>query len=263
MAGAAGKRLAGRVALVTGSSRGIGRAIALRLAAEGAQLALHCREKRERAEGVAAEIRALGGRAEVFAGDVRREAEVGAMLAAALEVFPAIDIWVNNAGVEFEEPLAEIRESSWEQTFAVNVKGLFFCCRAAGAHMLARTGEQAGTAPVETGVIVNIASRFGLLGDPASLPYGASKAAVINITKALAKHYAPWVRVNCVAPAYTETDMMAHVDEEYRARFHAATPLGRVALPEDTAAAVAFLASPDAAFTTGATLPVDGGYTLK
>lgn len=262
MAGAEGKRLAGRVAFVTGSSRGIGRAIALRLAAEGAALALHCRERREQAEGVAAEIKALGGRAEVFAGDVRREAEVGAMLAAALEVFPAIDIWVNNAGVEFEEPLAEIRESSWEETFAVNVKGLFYGCRAAGEHMLARAQRQ-GAPPGEQGAIVNIASRFGLLGDPASLPYGASKAAVINITKALAKHYAPWVRVNCVAPAYTETDMMAHVDERYRARFHAATPLGRVALPEDTAAAVAFLASPDAAFTTGATLPVDGGYTLK
>ena len=113
------------------------------------------------------------------------------------------------------------------------------------------------------GVIINIASRFGFIGDPSSLPYGASKAAVINITKALAKQYAPTVRVNAVAPAYTPTGMMAHVSEDYIARFNAATPMARITRPEDTAAAVAFLASDDASFTTGATLLVDGGYTLK
>ena len=127
--------------------------------------------------------------------------------------------------------------------------------------MLAQAKNNPPEAPAAS--IINIASRFGVLGDHTSLPYGASKAAVINLTKAMAKLYAPHIRVNAVAPAYTPTDMTAHVAEDYVASFHAATPLGRPTRPEDTAAAVAFLASEDAAFTTGATLPVDGGYTLK
>ena len=247
------ERFRGKVALVTGASRGIGRAIALRLAAEGADLALNFLANRALAEEVAREIRSSGRRAEVIQADVRDDGSVAAMISAAAGALGGIDVWVNNAGVEFEEPIEAIQEANWEQTFAVNVKGVFFCCRAAAAHMSDR-GK---------GVIINIASRFGFIGDPDSLPYGASKAAVINITKALAKRYAPHVRVNAVAPAYTPTDLMAHVGEEYIQEFHSATPLGRVATPEDTAAAVAFLASDDAAFTTGATLLVDGGYTLK
>ena len=247
------ERFRGKVALVTGASRGIGRAIALRLAAEGADLALNFLANRALAEEVAGEIRSSGRRAEVIQADVRDDGSVAAMVAAAAGALGGIDVWVNNAGVEFEEPIEEIQEENWEQTFAVNVKGVFFCCRAAAAHMSGR-GK---------GVIINIASRFGFIGDPNSLPYGASKAAVINLTKALAKRYAPHVRVNAVAPAYTPTDLMAHVSEAYIQGFHSATPMGRVATPEDTAAAVAFLASDDAAFTTGATLLVDGGYTLK
>ena len=251
------KRFEGKAALVTGASRGIGRAIALRLAQEGADVAVHYLSRREEAQEVAAQIRAMGRKAEAFAGDVRGEESVRAMLAAAEAVFPEISVWVNNAGVEYEEPIDEIEEAHWDETFAVNVKGLFFCARAAAGHMLARAEPSAG------GVIVNIASRFGFIGDPTSLPYGASKAAVINITKALAKKYAPRIRVNAVAPAYTPTEMMAHASEEYIARFNASTPMARVTRPEDTAAAVAFLASEEASFTTGATLLVDGGYTLK
>lgn len=251
------KRFEGRTAFVTGASRGIGRAIALRLAAEGAAVGINYLANAEAAAQVAEEVRALGCRSEVFQGDVRDEASVRAMVRAAADAFGALDVWVNNAGVEYEEPLGEIVEAHWDETFAVNVKGLFFCARAAAEHMAAHKTAQ------RPGVIVNISSRFGFLGDPGSLPYGASKAAVNNITKALAKHYAPTVRVNGVAPAYTETDMMAHVSEEYREKFFSNTPLQRTARPEDTAAAVAFLASDDAAFTTGATLLVDGGYSLK
>jgi 3-oxoacyl-[acyl-carrier protein] reductase len=251
------QRFAGKSVFVTGASRGIGRAIALRLGAEGARVGIGYRAGADAARAVAEEVRAAGGEAEAFAGDVRDEAAVRAMVAAAERAFGTLDVWVNNAGIEIEEPLADITEAHWDETFAVNVKGLFFCARAAAAHMLARKSQAA------PGVIVNIASRFGLLGDPGSLPYGASKAAVINLTKALAKLWAPVIRVNAVAPAYTETDLMAHVTPEYIARFHASTPLQRPARPEDTAAAVAFLASDDAAFTTGHTLLVDGGYTLK
>ncbi|HUJ75372.1 MAG TPA: SDR family oxidoreductase [bacterium] len=246
-------RFAGKTAMITGGGRGIGRAIALRLAEEGAEVGLTYLREQGRAESVALEIEAKGGRASIFQCDVRQEASVKAAVSQAVERLGAIDVWVNNAGVEHAQPLESIQEERWDDTFAINVKGLFFCCRAVAPHMLAR----------EQGVIVNLASRFGLLGDPDSLPYGASKAAVINLTKALAKRYAPLVRVNCVAPAYTETDMMGSVTPEYIARFHRNTPLQRVARPEDTAAAVAFLASDDAAFTTGATLLVDGGYTLK
>jgi 3-oxoacyl-[acyl-carrier protein] reductase len=246
-------RFEDKTVLITGASRGIGRTIALRLAEEGANIAVNYLRERGRAEQVALEIEAKGCRAEIFQADVRHDAAVRAMVGHAVSTFGQIDVWVNNAGVEFEEPIEEITEEHWDDTFAINVKGLFYCCRAIAPHMEAR----------EQGVIINIASRFGFLGDPNSLPYGASKAAVINMTKALAKRYAPFIRVNCVAPAYTETDMMAHVTPEYIARFHKSTPLQRVARPEDTAAAVAYLASNDASFTTGATLHVDGGYTLK
>jgi NAD(P)-dependent dehydrogenase (short-subunit alcohol dehydrogenase family) len=252
------QRFAGKTVFITGGSRGIGRAIALRLAAEGAALGINYRSNAAAAREAAKLARAAGApRVEVFAGDVRDEASVRAMVAAAEQVLGTLDVWVNNAGIEIEEPIEAISVAHWEETFAVNVTGVFLCARAAAAHMLPRKSKD------DPGVIVNISSRFGFLGDPSSLPYGASKAAVNNLTKALAKLWAPAIRVNGVAPAYTETELMAHVTPEYIARFHDSTPLKRVARPEDTAAAVAFLASHDAAFTTGQTLLVDGGYSLK
>jgi 3-oxoacyl-[acyl-carrier protein] reductase len=246
-------RLKGKIALVTGASRGIGRAIALRLAQEGADIAINFKTDQHRAEAVAQEIRAVGPRALVFQADVRGDKAVRWMVERVEQFFGRIDILVNNAGIEHEEPIEATTEEHWDETFAVNVKGLFFVSRA-----VARLMESGGG-----GAIVNIASRFGFLGDPGSLAYSSSKAAVINITKALAKRYAPKIRVNCVAPAYTPTDMMAHVSPEYLARTQQSTPLQRFTKPEDTAAAVAFLASGDASFTTGQTILVDGGYTLK
>jgi len=250
-------RFSGKTAFITGASRGIGRAIALRLSAEGARVGINYRGNEAAARAVAEEVRAAGGRADVFPGDVREEASVAAMLAAAERAWGTIDVWVNNAGIEIEEPLDAISVAHWDETFAVNVRGVFLCARAAAAHMLPRKSQ------ADPGAIVNVSSRFSFLGDPGSLPYGASKAAVNNLTKALAKLWAPAIRVNGVAPAYTETDLMAHVTPEYTARFFANTPLKRTARPEDTANAVAFLASSDAAFTTGQTLLVDGGYVLK
>ena len=252
------KRFANKTAIITGSSRGIGRAIALRLASEGAAVGGNYLQNQAAAEAVVAELRALGGRAEILQGDVREAASVEALVAQAASLFGRFQVWVNNAGVEYEEPLEEIVEEHWEETFRVNVKGLFFCSRAAARHMKAH--RQAGDPP---DVIVNITSRFGFLGDPTSLPYGASKGAAINITKALAKQYAPEIRVVGVAPAYTPTEMMSQATPEYIERFHNATPLGRITSPEDTAAAVAFMASDDASFTTGVNLLVDGGYSLK
>ena len=254
-------RLEGRIALVTGASRGIGRAIALRLAAEGADIAVNFKTDQHRAEAVAAEIREAGTRAVVFPGDIRSDQGVKDMVQRVEHFFGRIDILVNNAGIEHEEPIEATTEEHWDDTFAVNVKGVFFCSRAVARGMEARGLEAEG--PGGGGAIVNIASRFGFLGDPGSIAYSSSKAAVINLTKAMAKRYAPTIRVNCVAPAYTPTDMMAHASGDYLARTQESTPLGRFTTPEDTANAVAFLASEDAAFTTGQTILVDGGYTLK
>lgn len=250
-------RYENRTVFITGASRGIGKAIALRLGREGARVGIHYLLNEQEAERTAEEIRELGRHAVVFQGDVRNEASVKSMLVRAEAELGTLDVWVNNAGVEYEHPISEITEEQWDETFAVNVKGLFFCTRAVGEHMLARKRHE------DPGAIVNISSRFGFLGDPGSLPYGASKGAVNNLTKAFAKLYAPVVRVNAVAPAFTPTDMMAHVSADYVEKFHRDTPLQRPAEPEDTANAVAFLASADAAFTTGQTLLVDGGYTLK
>ena len=246
-------RLKGKIALVTGASRGIGRAIALRLAKEGADIAINFLTDQHRAEAVCQEVRAIGPRAVALQADVRREQSVLDMIQRVVHSYGRIDVLVNNAGVEYEEPIEATSEEHWDDTFAVNVKGLFFTSRAAARIMAGGKG----------GAIVNIASRFGFLGDPHSLAYSASKAAVINITKAMAKRYGPAIRVNCVAPAYTPTDMMAHVTEQYQRATQSGTPLNRFATPEDTAAAVAFLASDDAAFTTGQTILVDGGYSLK
>lgn len=243
--------------LVTGSSRGIGRAIALRLANEGARVGVHCRARTAEAEAVAAAVRQTGTQACVLQADLRQEQEVQELLRRCAESLGGLDVLVNNAAVEHEQPIEALEEALWEDTFAVNVKGVFFCCRAAVREMLPRPPG----APAA--VIINISSRFGQLGDPNSLAYGASKAALNNLTKALAKRYAPQIRVCAVAPAYTPTEMMAHASEGYRAAFQRATPLERFTRPEDTAAAVAFLASEDASFTTGAILPVDGGYSLK
>jgi 3-oxoacyl-[acyl-carrier protein] reductase len=251
-------RLQDRIALVTGASRGIGRSIALRLAEEGADIAVNFKTDQHRAEAVAQEVRALGRRAVVFPADVRSERAVNGMVQRVEQFFGRIDVLVNNAGIEYEEPIEATSEAHWDDTFAVNVKGLFFVSRAVAGVM-----ASGGASGARGGAIVNIASRFGFLGDPGSIAYSSSKAAVINITKAMAKRYAPSIRVNCVAPAYTPTDMMAHVSEEYLQRTAEATWLKRYTQPEDTAAAVAFLASGDSSFTTGQTLLVDGGYTLK
>ncbi len=257
-------RLSQKRALITGASRGIGKAIALQFAKEGAKVAVHYHRNLDQAKGVLEAIESQGGAGCLVQGDIRQNTEVERLVAKAKTALDGLDILVNNAGIEHEEALDDIVEAHWDATFALNVKGAFFCCRAAAKAMQATLGTHtAGKVAKGAAAIVNVSSRFGFLGDPSSLAYGASKAALNNLTKALAKQYAPYIRVNGVAPAYTPTDMMAHVSEEYRQAFHEATPLRRITKPQDTAAAVAFLASDEASFTTGTTLLIDGGYSLK
>ncbi len=184
--------------------------------------------------------------------DVTDAQSVQAMIHASRQVMGGVDILVNNAGVLKSGTVDGFTDEDWEMTFRVNVKGPVLCSR-----------EFAKAVRPESGVIVNIASRFALLGAPNSLAYGASKAALVNITKALASYFAPNIRVNAVAPAYTLTELNEFESPTFLESFVQAVPLKRAATPADSAAAVAYLASDDAAFVTGHTLYVDGGFSIR
>jgi NAD(P)-dependent dehydrogenase (short-subunit alcohol dehydrogenase family) len=244
--------LEGQVALVTGASRGIGRAVAERLAAEGASVVLNDHPNAaEELEAVAAAIGGNGVRAEVAVADVSDAAAVQAAVSGALDRFGAIDIVVNNAGISATGPIDELTEDDWDRTLDVNLKGQWLVTRALVPGMRER----------RRGSIVNIASELGLAGEADLSPYVAAKAGVIGLTKALAKELAPHgVRVNCVAPGPTDTAILP--DWERTPEYVAAIPLSRIGLPADIAAAVWFLASPASAWTTGQVLSPNGGVVM-
>jgi acetoin reductase-like protein len=257
-------KLAGKVAMVTGAGRGIGRAIALRLAAEGAHVLVAELDPATGAETASA-IAAKGGKVRFVATDVAHPEESQAAVATALETFGRLDVLVNNAGVVRSRPLLAITEADWDRTFSVNARGLFFCLQAAGRE-LARCGG---------GSIVNIASIAGRWGRPMLADYAASKAAVISLTQSAALALAPQrVRVNAVCPGVVDTPMWAQIDREWGeavgakpaevlAGRVAAIPLGRIQTPEDVAGLVAFLASDEGAYITGQAINVCGGLQLN
>ncbi len=241
--------------LVTGSSRGIGRATAGEFAARGARVAVNGRTADSTRDGVAR----LGGgeRFHAAPGDVSTAAGCRAAVRAAAEALGGLDILVNSAGVGVAAAFAETDEALWDATVDINLKGTFFCCQAALPHLRAAGGA-----------IVNIASDAGLMGETGLSAYCASKGGVVNLTRALALELAPGVRVNCVCPGYVDTDMVRRdgIDkaDDPAARERALAdyaPLKRIALPAEVARAIAYLASDDAAFVTGAALPLDGGST--
>ena len=243
----------GKVALITGGGTGIGRATALQLAAQGAALAVNYSRSRQEAEDTAAELRRRGGRAIALQADVADDAQVRAMVAAAVAEFGRLDMLVNNAGRTRAVPPADldgIREEDFAEIFGVNLKGPFFCSRAAIPEMKRGGG----------GHIVNVGSIAGLTGQGSSLIYSASKAAVMNLTRGLAHSQAPAVQVNCVVPGLVETRWTATVSEEFAERNRAATPMGRAATADDVATAIVGLLRSN--FITGASLVVDGGRTL-
>jgi len=247
--------LAGKAALVTGASRGIGRAIALALGAEGARVGVNYRAHRDAAEAAAREIAARGGEAEPLPGDVGAEADALALVGAMEKRFGAIDVLVNNAARCPAGPAAGITREEWERTFATNVTGPFLLCREILRRWLA-AGRR--------GAIVNVATVSAFQGSSSGrLPYDASKGALVAMTVALAREVAPaGIRVNAVAPGMVRTEM---VEAAYAARpdaYLARIPAGRIAEPEEIAAAVVFLASERASYVTGTVLNVSGGLRM-
>ncbi|HEU5321609.1 MAG TPA: SDR family oxidoreductase [Methylomirabilota bacterium] len=249
-------RFGGRTAVVTGASSGIGRAIALALAAEGADVVVNFARSRAAAEKVAAEIGALGRRALLVRADVSAPAEVAALVTAARDAFGGIDAWVNNAGADIltgeagEWPV----EARWDRVMAVDLKGTWLCSRAAGEAM-ARRGQ---------GAIVNMSWDHVLQGqgDATAAIYAAAKGGVLALSRCLARGLAPRVRVNVVAPGWIRTKWAEGLDAVARDTMVGRTPLGRLGTPEDVAGAVLFLLSPAAAFVTGETILVGGGVVM-
>jgi NAD(P)-dependent dehydrogenase (short-subunit alcohol dehydrogenase family) len=251
-------RLKGRVAIVTGGARGIGRETAETLAVAGARVVLADLD-RSTAEGAAAEMRAQGLYATAIVADVADEASVDAMMQVMLEREGRLDILVNNAGIAIRRPAVDLALDHWDKVVAVNLTGSFLCARAAARPMIA---SGAG------GAIVNVASIMGLSGGGLypNVSYQATKGAIVNMTRALAVEWAPHaIRVNAVAPTYVRTELIGPIlkDPELVARIEVMTPLRKLAEPADIAAAIAFLVSPAAAMITGHTLAVDGGFLAQ
>jgi len=245
------QRLAGKTAIVTGASRGIGLAIARRFAAEGASVVVNHVSKAPEAEAVVADIRAAGGTAEAIRADVSSSADVAALVAATLDRFGRIDILVNNAGIMITEDLEHTTEDDWDRTIDINLKGAYLCSKAVIAPMKAQ-GE---------GAIINMSSNSGLYHPSAMrfTEYVVSKAGMNGLTKAMALALGPEIRVNAICPGWIRTDMIDELDPEVHARILGETALRRWGTPDDIASSAAFLASADASFITGELLIVAGG----
>ena len=239
--------LQGQVALVTGAGRRIGRAVALRLAGEGARVAVHYRRSRAEADAVAAQIAAAGGEAICVAADLTRPGEIETLFGAVEKRFCRLDILVNSAAAFFPTPLAETTEEQWDRLLDSNVKSQFFCAQRAAP--LLRAGGR--------GRIVNFASLGGLVAWPRYTAYCVSKAGVIMLTRCLARTLAPQVTVNAIAPG---TISFAEDAPEQAENFIRQAPLARTGTPEDITAAVLYLVH--AAFVTGQVLVVDGGRSI-
>lgn len=242
-----------KVALVTGASRGIGRAIARRLAGDGYAVAIHCHRSVVLAEELCSEIRSKGGTAAVFMCDVSKADEVREMVANIQKQLGMVSVLVNNAGIAQQKLFTDLSDEDWHQMMAVHVDGAFYACRAVLPEMVRN----------HSGVIVNVSSMWGQTGGSCEVHYSTAKAALIGMTKALAKEVGPsGIRVNCVAPGVIRTDMLAGFDEETLAQLADEAPLCRLGTPEDVASAVSFLVSENAGFITGQILAPNGGIVI-
>jgi 3-oxoacyl-[acyl-carrier protein] reductase len=245
--------LTGKVAVVTGASRGIGRAIALHLAEAGADVVVNYAGSENAAQEVVLQIEALGRKAIKARADVSRSQEAEDLIKLAIETFGKIDILVNNAGITRDNLIMRMKEDEFDQVIAINLKGVFNCIKAVTRPMMKQ----------RSGRIINISSVVGVLGNPGQANYVAAKAGVIGLTKAAAKELASrGITVNVVAPGFIETDMTGKLASETREQLLKQIPLERLGQPEDIAKAVRFLASGDASYMTGQTIHVDGGMYM-
>ncbi len=242
-----------RVALVTGAGRGIGRAVAKRLAADGCAVAVNYRASAEAAQSLVEEITAAGGTAQAFVGDVSKAEDVKALFEAVKKAMGPVEILVNNAGRTQDGLLMRMKDSDWDSVLDADLKSVFLCTREALRGMIrARWGR-----------VINISSIVGLTGNPGQANYGAAKAGVIGFSKCAAREYAAkGVTVNCVAPGYISTDMTKVLPDAAKEAILSSVPQGVQGTPEDVANAVSFFAQESSSYITGQVLAVDGGMTM-
>ncbi len=245
--------LDGKIAIVTGASRGIGRSIAIELGRQGASVMINYNQNAKAAGEVKDEIESSGGKAEIFQADVSDFSQAEALVKAAIETFGDLNILVNNAGITRDGLIMMMSESDWDAVIDTNLKSTFNCSKPAVRHMMRK----------RYGRIINISSISGDMGNAGQTNYSASKAGQIGFTKALAREVASRnVTVNAVAPGFIETDIWDTVPEDIQTGLMDVIPLGRIGQVEEVAKAVAFLASDDAAYITGHVLVVDGGMAM-
>ncbi len=248
------KPLQGKAAVVTGASRGIGRAIALELGRRGAAVVVNFQRNSAAADEVVAAIRAEDGQAIAVQADVSDFTAAQALIQTAVDAYGRLDILVNNAGTTRDQLLLMMREEDWDTVIQVDLKSLFNTCKAAARTMVRQ----------RSGRIINISSVVGIAGQGGQSNYAAAKAGVIGFSKSLAKELGPrGITVNVVAPGLIPTDLTSVLPEELRQKAIEAAPLRRLGRAEEIAYAVAFLASDEAAFITGVVLPVDGGLVMS
>ena len=242
-----------KVAIVTGASRGIGRAIALEFGSRGARVVVNYNQNSSAADEVVKTISESGGGAFAHQADVSIFEQADVLIKTAIEKYGDLHILVNNAGITRDGLIMTMSESDWDDVIQINLKSTFNCCKAAIRHMLRR----------KYGRIINIASVSGIMGNPGQTNYSASKAGQIGFTKALAREVASRpITVNAIAPGFIQTDIWSTVPEDAQKSLMDIIPLGRVGQPEEIAKAAAFLASDDAAYITGHILTVDGGIAM-
>jgi 3-oxoacyl-[acyl-carrier protein] reductase len=244
--------LSGRVAVITGGSRGIGLAVARALVQDGASVVVSGRDA-ARLESAAAELEALGGAALALPSDASRREDADALIDAARERFGRIDVLVNNAGITRDQLLVRMKDDDWDRVMETNLRGVFLLTRAATKAMMRQ----------RSGRIINIASTAGVMGNAGQVNYSAAKAGVIGMTKAAARELAHWnILVNCVAPGLVETDMTAAIPAEAREALLAQVPLKRMGTAREVAEAVRFLAGEGGGYVTGQVIHVNGGLYM-
>ena len=245
--------LKGRTAVITGSGRGIGKAIALKLAANGANIVINDIPSSDYADETCEEIKALGVDAIVVKGDVRKKDDVEALISAAIEKFGKIDIFVNNAGITRDGLMIRMNEEDWDLVMDINLKGSFNCIKAVASPMMKQ----------RSGSIINIASIVGVMGNAGQANYVASKAGLIGLTKTTAKEFASrGIRCNAVAPGFIRSAMTDVLTDEVKQQYFNAIPLGKFGETDNIADVVVFLASDMSQYVTGQTINVDGGLVM-